>query len=75
VHGRIAGRAFTLPQLLEHASALGKETTGRTIDVHVMNLRRKIERVPTQPRYLLTVYGIGYKLDELHDAAGTDSAP
>jgi DNA-binding response OmpR family regulator len=34
----------------------------RTIDVHVMNLRKKIEPVPTDPAYLKTVYGVGYKL-------------
>ncbi|MBL1069008.1 response regulator transcription factor [Streptomyces sp. 7-21] len=56
------GRAFTRQLLLEHASGFGRDATGRTIDVHVMNLRRKIERVPTRPRYLLTVYGVGYKL-------------
>jgi DNA-binding response OmpR family regulator len=68
------GRAFTRSQLLEHASGLGSEATGRTIDVHVMNLRRKIEKVPTRPRYLLTVYGIGYKLAEPDDVAGVGGA-
>jgi DNA-binding response OmpR family regulator len=58
------GRAFTRQLLLEHASGFGRDATGRTIDVHVMNLRRKIERVPTRPVYLLTVYGVGYKLAE-----------
>jgi DNA-binding response OmpR family regulator len=58
------GRAFTRQLLLEHASGFGRDATGRTIDVHVMNLRRKIERVPTRPSYLLTVYGVGYKLAE-----------
>ncbi|WP_129841598.1 response regulator transcription factor [Streptomyces sp. RFCAC02] len=56
------GRAFTRQLLLEHVSGFGRDPTGRTIDVHVMNLRRKIEPVPTRPRYLLTVYGVGYKL-------------
>lgn len=64
------GRAFTRQLLLEHASGLGRDATARTIDFHVMNLRRKIEAVPTRPRYLLTVYGVGYKLsDPAEDAA------
>jgi DNA-binding response OmpR family regulator len=58
------GRAFTRQLLLEHVSGFGRDATARTIDVHVMNLRRKIERVPTRPRHLLTVYGVGYKLAE-----------
>jgi DNA-binding response OmpR family regulator len=58
------GRAFTRQLLLERASEFGRDATTRTIDVHVMNLRRKIEPVPTRPRYLLTVYGVGYKLAE-----------
>jgi DNA-binding response OmpR family regulator len=69
------GRAFTRPQLLERASDLGREATGRTIDVHVMNLRRKIEPEPTRPRYLLTVYGVGYKLAEPADPAEACGAP
>ncbi len=36
--------------------------TERTVDVHIMKLRRKIEHDPRRPRHLLTVYGIGYKL-------------
>ncbi|NEE00392.1 response regulator transcription factor [Phytoactinopolyspora halotolerans] len=61
------GRAFTRQLLLEHISDMGKETTARTVDFHMMNLRRKIETVPTRPRYLLTVYGVGYKLAEVAD--------
>ncbi|TDC19505.1 response regulator transcription factor [Streptomyces sp. 8K308] len=71
------GRAFTRQLLLEHVSGFGRDATGRTIDVHVMNLRRKIEPVPTRPRYLLTVYGVGYKLAEEQqpDAAAEVPAP
>jgi DNA-binding response OmpR family regulator len=53
------GRPFTRQTLLDHASDFA---SGRTVDVHVLNLRRKIEPVPTRPRYLLTVYGVGYRL-------------
>jgi len=41
----------------------------RTIDVHVRNLRAKIESDPKNPRYILTVYGVGYKLAGDVDAA------
>jgi DNA-binding response OmpR family regulator len=58
------GRAFTRQLLLERVGGFDREVTGRTIDMHVLNLRRKIEPAPTRPRYLLTVYGIGYKLAE-----------
>jgi len=69
------GRAFTRQVLLEHMSTVGRETTPRTIDVHVMNLRRKIEPVPTRPRYLLTVYGVGYKLAEIPEDVRPDASP
>jgi DNA-binding response OmpR family regulator len=58
------GRTFTRELLLEHASELGREATARTIDFHIMNLRRKIEPSPTRPVIIRTVYGIGYKLAE-----------
>jgi DNA-binding response OmpR family regulator len=56
------GRAFTRQQLLEHAFGFDHYVFDRTIDVHVMNLRKKIEPAPTTPAYLKTVYGVGYKL-------------
>jgi DNA-binding response OmpR family regulator len=59
---RQPGRVFTRGQLLEHTSGIDRESTDRTIDVHVMNLRRKIEENPRRPGQLLTVYGVGYKL-------------
>ena len=55
-------RVFTRSQLLEHTSGFERNSTDRTIDVHVMNLRRKIEPNPRQPTRLVTVYGVGYKL-------------
>lgn len=58
------GRVFTRRQLLEHAFGFDHYVQERTIDVHVMNLRRKIETAPAQPEYLLTVYGVGYKIAE-----------
>ncbi|WP_091252491.1 response regulator transcription factor [Micromonospora matsumotoense] len=59
---RQPGRVFSRGQLLEHTRGVDRESTGRTIDVHVMNLRRKIELNPRRPQQLLTVYGVGYKL-------------
>jgi DNA-binding response OmpR family regulator len=56
------GRAFTRKMLLEQVGGFERDVTLRTIDVHVMNIRRKIEQVPSRPRYLRTVYGVGYKL-------------
>jgi DNA-binding response OmpR family regulator len=55
-------RAFTRGQLLQQAYGVDGFITERTIDVHVMNLRRKLEAQPGRPQLLLTVYGIGYKL-------------
>jgi DNA-binding response OmpR family regulator len=57
-------RVFTRAQLLEHSSGFERCSTDRTIDAHMMNLRRKIEPDPRQPVHLITVYGIGYKLTE-----------
>jgi len=59
------GRVFTRQQLLDHSSDADREPTARTIDVHVRNLRKKIEADPSRPARLLTVFGIGYKLDDV----------
>ncbi|GAA1109887.1 response regulator transcription factor [Kribbella jejuensis] len=58
------GRAFSRQQLLEHAFGFDHYVFDRTVDVHVMNLRKKIEPSPGVPTYLRTVYGVGYKLVE-----------
>jgi DNA-binding response OmpR family regulator len=55
-------RVFTRAQLLHHTRGIDRSSTERTIDVHVMNLRRKIEADPRRPAQLLTVHGVGYKL-------------
>lgn len=55
-------QVFSRAQLVEHVYGLDGYITERTIDVHVMNLRKKIEDEPRTPRYLRTVYGIGYKV-------------
>lgn len=56
------GRVFTRRQLVERISGLDRNATDRGIDMHVVNLRRKLERRPRRPTYLLTVHGVGYKL-------------
>ena len=58
------GRAFSRAQLLTEAFGFDHYALDRTVDVHVMNLRRKIEEKANDPRYLLTVYGVGYKMAE-----------
>ncbi len=58
------GRAFTRPELLDRVFGYDFEGFERTVDVHVKNLRKKIEPDPRDPVYLKTVYGVGYKLGE-----------
>lgn len=61
---RYPGRAFTRTQLLQQAFGFDYDGLERTVDVHVLNLRKKLEPDPTAPSYLLTVYGVGYKMAE-----------
>lgn len=55
------GRAFSRLDLLESVSGDAYEGYERSIDVHIRNLRTKIEPVPSEPRYVQTVYGMGYR--------------
>jgi len=55
------GRIFTRAQLLD---AIHGESFDRAVDTHIKNIRRKLEADPRSPRYLVTVYGIGYKFGE-----------
>jgi len=55
------GRAFSRIDLLDRLQGDGYEGYERTIDVHIKNLRGKIEDNPRKPRYIETVYGIGYR--------------
>ena len=59
---REPGRLFSRAQLLAHTRGLDRSSTERSVDVHVLNLRRKIEDDPRNPAYLRTVYGAGYRL-------------
>jgi len=58
------GRVFTRAQLLDAVGGEDAEAFDRSIDAHVKNIRRKLEPDPHRPRYLLTVYGVGYKCAE-----------
>jgi two-component system alkaline phosphatase synthesis response regulator PhoP len=58
------GRVFTRAQLLDAVRGSEVDSFDRAIDAHVKNIRRKLERDPHEPRYVLTVYGIGYKFAE-----------
>ena len=55
------GRVFTRELLLEKLQGNTYEGVERTIDVHIRNLRRKIEPDPTRPQYVETVFGAGYR--------------
>ncbi len=59
------GRVFSRGQLIEKALGNGFEGFERTIDVHILNLRRKLEPDPGHPKYIKTVYGAGYKFSEV----------
>jgi DNA-binding response OmpR family regulator len=61
---RHPGRVFTRAQLLDAVRGTEIDSFERAIDAHVKNVRRKLERDPHRPRYVLTVYGIGYKFAE-----------
>ena len=61
---RQPGRVFTRSQLLDAIHGVAFESYERAIDAHVKNIRRKVELDPRTPRYLLTVYGIGYRLTD-----------
>ncbi|MBX7213072.1 MAG: response regulator transcription factor [Thermoflexales bacterium] len=58
---RQPGRVFTRAQLLDAVQGVAFESYERAIDAHVKNLRRKLEPDPHHPRYIHTVYGVGYR--------------
>ncbi len=61
---RSPGRVFTRGQLLDTVHGVAFESYERAIDAHIKNIRHKIEPNPPQPRYILTVYGVGYKFND-----------
>ncbi len=58
------GLTYTRAQLLERIHGYAFEGYDRSIDAHIKNLRRKLEPNPSEPIYVLTVYGVGYKFNE-----------
>lgn len=61
---RQPGRIFTRAQLLDAVHGIAFESYERAIDAHIKNLRRKIEPDPHEPKYIVTVYGVGYKFGD-----------
>jgi DNA-binding response OmpR family regulator len=60
------GRVFSRAQIIEKALGYDFDGFDRTIDVHILKLRRKLEPDPRHPRYIKTIYGAGYKLLEVN---------
>jgi two-component system alkaline phosphatase synthesis response regulator PhoP len=58
------GQTFTRAQLLDRLHGVAYEGFDRSVDAHVKNLRRKLEPDPAEPRYVLTVYGVGYRFTD-----------
>lgn len=58
------GQVFTREKLLDHLHGYSDTAYARSIDAHIKNLRKKIEPDPSNPQYILTVFGIGYKFRE-----------
>jgi len=71
---RYPGRVFTRAQLLDQVWGYGHVGYEHTVNSHINRLRSKIERDPAQPRYILTVWGIGYRFAEA-SAAGEEGQP
>ena len=66
---RRPGRIFTRSQLLDAVRGVAFESYERAIDAHIKNIRRKVEPVPHRPRYVQTVYGMGYRVAEPEEAS------
>jgi two-component system alkaline phosphatase synthesis response regulator PhoP len=58
------GQCFSRAQLLDRLHGVAYDGYDRSVDAHIKNLRRKLEVDPAEPRYVLTVYGIGYKFTD-----------
>ncbi|MGL4990592.1 MAG: response regulator transcription factor [Sarcina sp.] len=60
-------RVFSREQLLSLALGEENESYDRVIDTHVKNLRSKIEKDSKKPKYVVTVYGVGYRFEGIKD--------
>lgn len=65
------GRTFSRAQLLDKAKAENLDIFDRTLDRHIANLRHKIEAKAASPKYILTVFGVGYKMAKNPDRGTT----
>lgn len=61
---RQPGRVFTRAQLLDAVRGVAFESYERAIDAHIKNIRKKVEPDPRAPRFVLTVFGVGYRFAE-----------
>jgi DNA-binding response OmpR family regulator len=61
------GRVFTRSQLLDSVWGYGHDGYEHTVNSHINRLRSKIEENPSQPKYIITVWGVGYKFAETED--------
>ena len=61
---RRPGQVFTRSQLLDAVHGVAFDSYERAIDAHIKNIRRKLEPDPRQPRYIQTVYGVGYRFTD-----------
>jgi DNA-binding response OmpR family regulator len=68
------GRVFSRSELLDRMGDVASESYDRSVDVHIRNLRRKIEPDPRQPHTIQTVYGAGYRLAAAPRSESTESA-
>lgn len=64
------GRVFLRDELIDHLYPGGGAVVDRAIDVHIGNLRQKIEAEPSRPRYILTARGLGYQFTDSASASG-----
>ena len=62
------GQVFSREQLLERLYGMAYDGFARSVDAHIKNLRQKLEDDPANPRYVMTIYGIGYKFNAGSDA-------
>ncbi|MDO8672748.1 MAG: response regulator transcription factor [Dehalococcoidia bacterium] len=62
------GRVYTRLQLLDKVQGYTFEGYERTVDAHIKNLRQKVEPDPQKPKYVVTVYGVGYRFEEPSNA-------
>ena len=58
------GQTFSRAQLIDRLHGVAEGSFDRSVDAHIKNLRRKIEDDPADPRFVLTVYGIGYQFTD-----------